>query len=95
MLFRFLAGATKRRESSPIDLGPMNSEPLLSPDPEFDLPEYPLLGGGNAPGPLPLAAAAEVPEYARMRANIDRMSGTDPQRTAEYLRSLMDEKQPV
>ena len=95
MLFRFLAGATKRRESSPIDLGPMDSQPLLSPEPEFDLPEYPPLGGGNAPGPLPLAAAAEIPEYARMRANIDRLSATDPQRTAEYLRSLMDEKQPV
>ena len=95
LLFRFLAGATRRGESTSIDLGAMESHPLLPPDPEFELPEYPLLAGGGVPGPLPLTAATEVPEYARMRATIDRLSATDPQRTAEYLRSLMDEKQPV
>jgi flagellar M-ring protein FliF len=95
LLFRFLTSASRRRDSTPIDLGPMDSHPLLSPDPEFELPEYPVLGEGAGQGPLPLAAATEIPEYARMRANIDRLSATDPQRTAEYLRSLMDEKQPV
>ncbi len=96
LLFRFLTGATRRRESTPIDLGPMDSRPLSMPETELELPEYPLLGAGNDPtAPLPLEAAAEVPEYARMRATIDRLSGSDPKRTAEYLRALMDEKQPV
>lgn len=96
LLFRFFSSASRRRDSSPIDLGPLGSHQLLQPEPELDLPEYPLLGGGNAPPALlPLEAAADLPEYARIRANIDRMSGADPQRTAEYLRSLMDEKQPA
>jgi flagellar M-ring protein FliF len=96
LLFRFLAGASKRRDSTPIDLGPMDARPLSMPESEQELPEYPLLARGNTPvSPLPLEAATEVQEYARMRANIDRMSATDPQRTAEYLRALMDEKQPA
>jgi flagellar M-ring protein FliF len=96
LLFRFLASAGKRRDSTPLDLGPMDSQPLLPTEHELDLPEYPLLGAGTSPlSPLPLEAATEVPEYARMRANIDRLSATDPKRTAEYLRSLMDEKQPA
>ncbi len=98
LLFRFLSSAAKRRDSTPLDLGPMDAQPLRPsmPETEIDLPEYPLLGAGASPvSPLPLEAATEVPEYARMRANIDRMSATDPKRTAEYLRSLMDEKQPA
>jgi flagellar M-ring protein FliF len=96
LLFRFLTAATRRRDSSPIDLGPMDSRPLSMPETTIDLPEYPLLGAGNDPtAPLPLEAGAEVPEYARMRATIDRLSATDPKRTAEHLRALMDEKQPA
>lgn len=100
LLFRFLSGTAKRRDSTPLDLGPMDSHPLLPTEHDLDLPEYPLLGAGTGAGtsplsPLPLEAATEVPEYARMRANIDRLSATDPKRTAEYLRSLMDEKQPA
>jgi flagellar M-ring protein FliF len=96
LLFRFLSGAAKRRDSTPLDLGPIDAHPLLATDTELDLPEYPLLGAGTSPmAPLPLEAGTEVPEYARMRASIDRLSSTDPKRTAEYLRSLMDEKQPA
>jgi flagellar M-ring protein FliF len=103
LLFRFLSSAAKRRDSSPLDLGPLDSSPLGAPDHEYELPEYPLLGAGSVPPPLgagsvpplPLEAAESVPEYARMRASIDRLSATDPQRTAEYMRSLMDEKQAV
>ncbi|MFC5502361.1 flagellar basal-body MS-ring/collar protein FliF [Lysinimonas soli] len=94
LLFRFLTGASKRRAATPLDLGPLDVHPLGGLDPELDLLDYPSIAAQNAPNvALPLEALAEVPEYSRMRASIDRMSATDPQRTAEYLRSLMDDKQ--
>ncbi len=100
LLFRFLSKASTRRDSSPIDIGPLDARTLPDSDPQIDLSEYPGITGGPlgspAPaGPLPLEALAEQPESSRMRASIDRMSATDPKRTAEYLRSLMDDKQPA
>ncbi len=98
LLFRFLSAASKRREASPIDIGPLNARTLLDADPQIDLSEYPgITGGPLSPtgGPLPLESLAEQPEHSRMRASVDRLSTTDPQRTADYLRSFMDDKQPV
>ena len=102
LLLRFLSAASKRRESSPIDIGPLDARSLPDTDPSVDLSEYPGITGGGLPamtpgpaGPLPLEALAAQPEASRVRASIDRLSASDPQRTAEYLRSLMDDKQPA
>lgn len=98
LLFRFLSTASKRREASPIDIGPLNARTLPDADPQIDLSEYPGITGGPQPpagGPLPLESLAEQPERSQMRASVDRLSATDPQRTADYLRSFMDDKQPV
>jgi len=102
LLLRFLSAASKRRESSPIDIGPLDARNLPDTDPSVDLSEYPGITGGGLPamtpgpaGPLPLEALAAQPEASRVRASIDRLSASDPQRTAEYLRSLMDDKQPA
>ncbi len=102
LLLRFLSAASKRRESSPIDIGPLDARTLPDADPSVDLSEYPGITGGGLPamtptptGPLPLEALAAQPEASRVRASIDRLSASDPKRTAEYLRSLMEDKQPA
>ena len=102
LLLRFLSAASKRREPSPIDIGPLDARTLPDADPSVDLSEYPGITGGGLGamtpgpvGPLPLEALAAQPEAFRVRASIDRLSASDPQRTAEYLRSLMDDKQPA
>jgi flagellar M-ring protein FliF len=37
----------------------------------------------------------EVLDAERRRAQVDRLGATEPQKTAEYLRALMDERQTV
>jgi flagellar M-ring protein FliF len=37
----------------------------------------------------------EVLDAERRRAQVDRLGATEPQKTAEYLRGLMDERQTV
>jgi flagellar M-ring protein FliF len=44
-----------------------------------------------APGPLDAAAV----EASRRRADIDAMAGQDPHKTADFLRGLMDDRQPA
>lgn len=63
------------------------------------------LGSGSMPFgldaptvPLIVAPAPEMSEHVRpssRRAEIDAMAARDPQRTAEVLRSLMDDRQPA
>jgi flagellar M-ring protein FliF len=49
-----------------------------------------------APKPIGTAHLPQEPlDNARRRADIDALAEKDPGRTAEYLRGLMDEKQPV
>jgi flagellar M-ring protein FliF len=95
LLLRFLTRAAKKREgsSAPLDLSELD---LLGTGPsELETHTFPMESLPAAPEPLPLEPAPDQPEFARMRASIDRLAGTNPQRTAEYLRSLMDEKQSV
>ncbi|MDQ4504070.1 flagellar basal-body MS-ring/collar protein FliF [Sinomonas sp. ASV322] len=69
----------------------------------FDEIEEPIAIEAPATAALPVAEhlpalpdpAAEVLDAERRRAQIDRLGATDPQKTAEYLRGLMDERQPV
>jgi flagellar M-ring protein FliF len=37
----------------------------------------------------------EIAGVDRVRASVEALAGSDPERTAEYLRSLMDDRQPV
>ena len=63
--------------------------------PEDDL-EPTLIEQPAAPAELPSAFAEREPVDAeRKRAEIDAMAGADPARTAEYLRALMDDRQPA
>jgi flagellar M-ring protein FliF len=93
VLLRFISRAAKRQPSGPIDLGPLNATPIL-PD-QRELGSVDDLLGTSAPRELPPLEQPEELAVDRMRANIDRLAGASPQRTAEYLRNLMDEKQPV
>ncbi|MEA5457145.1 flagellar basal-body MS-ring/collar protein FliF [Sinomonas sp. JGH33] len=69
----------------------------------FDEIEEPIAIEAPATAALPVAEqlpalpdpAVEVLDAERRRAQIDRLGATDPQKTAEYLRGLMDERQPV
>ncbi|TFC84660.1 flagellar M-ring protein FliF [Cryobacterium sp. TmT2-59] len=45
--------------------------------------------------PTPTVAFAGLPDADRMRVEIDALAQRDPGKTAEYLRSLMDDRQPV
>jgi flagellar M-ring protein FliF len=92
LILRFAAGLSKRRESSPIDLGPIRSEPILPNQRELDplangLPEF---GNPGGPQAIDSAVPTQTADLDRMRANIDRLAAADPQRAAEHLRSLMD-----
>ncbi|NEM91173.1 flagellar basal-body MS-ring/collar protein FliF [Galbitalea soli] len=98
----FMVGRmSRRRESTPIDLGELGvtsggpggfpgmfgSEQLAAPAPTRQL-ETPntaaLIGELPAPGSLD-----------QMRADIDRLAETNPQRAADALRTLMDERAGV
>jgi flagellar M-ring protein FliF len=96
LLLRFITRAAKRRESAPLDLSSLDALTSAPGKPELESPFYPMetIASTVPDAPLSIEGSPEI-EYDRMRANIDRMAGNNPQRTAEYLRSLMDEKQPV
>ncbi len=48
------------------------------------------------PKPIGTAHLPQEPlDNAQRRADIDALAAKDPSRTAEYLRGLMDEKQPA
>jgi flagellar M-ring protein FliF len=94
LLFRFLTRLGKQREDGPIDLGSLNPTPVLPDQYEIGTNGFSFMAPSEvAPPPtIPFEEPAEL-EVDRMRANIDRLAGASPQRTAEYLRNLMDEKQ--
>jgi flagellar M-ring protein FliF len=94
-LLRFISRASRRREGGPIDVGSFNATPILPDQRELGAADSTNLAPSVLPPAAPLAEAPEELEIDRMRANIDRLAAASPQRTAEYLRNLMDEKQPV
>ncbi|NJC21215.1 flagellar M-ring protein FliF [Arthrobacter pigmenti] len=90
------ARRSRRQRREPLDLGELQEV-------------HPALGGGGAAAALPAPepattaissmplAGIEAPEtdINRKRADIEAMAQRDPAKTAEYLRSLMDDRQPV
>jgi len=92
LLLRFFGALSKKREDTPIDLGPMRSEPLLPNQRELDNSGLGFLESGTSSMPQAIDPAEPTPvaDLDRMRANIDRLAAADPSRAAEHLRSLMD-----
>ncbi|MGN6324948.1 flagellar basal-body MS-ring/collar protein FliF [Pseudolysinimonas sp.] len=92
----------RRAEQTALALGELEVNPLLPPD-----SGAPAVVAGAQPGRLDAAPApasiAPAPEplpveiggVDRVRASVEALAGSDPERTAEYLRSLMDDRQPA
>lgn len=84
----------RRGRADAIDIGAMPVSPV-GPTSLDDLDDQPVVAGFAAP---PQVTAQESPfdpapetDLSRARAAVDNLARTDPQRTAEYLRRLMDE----
>jgi flagellar M-ring protein FliF len=75
-----------------VDLGErFGVQPEIAPVPVTAL-EPPTTAINIAPLVLP---PSEPGELDRKRAQIDALAGNDPVKTADFLRSLMDDRQPV
>jgi flagellar M-ring protein FliF len=92
----------RRAEQAELALGELEVNPLLPPDGGVSA----LLAGAQpgkldaapvpastAPAPEPMPV--EIAGVDRVRASVEALAGSDPERTAEYLRSLMDDRQPA
>lgn len=89
-----LGRGRSRRGPASVDLGPVTANPV---GPTLDdLADQPVVAGF----PVPPQVTATDPvdpivepdtELSRARAAVDSLARTDPQRTADYLRRLMDE----
>jgi flagellar M-ring protein FliF len=88
-----LARSRKRSRADAIDIGTVPVSPL---GPTLDdLADQPVVAGFAAPPQVTAVDGGFDPEpetdLTRARAAVDNLARTDPQRTAEYLRRLMDE----
>jgi flagellar M-ring protein FliF len=92
----------RRAEQTALALGELEVNPLLPPDSGAPA----VLAGAQpgrrdaAPAPASIAPApeplpVEIGGVDRVRASVEALAGSDPERTAEYLRSLMDDRQPA
>ena len=93
-----IAKRSRRQSREEVDLGVLANAPttwdaaavpLAIDDPGTTLPLE------TVAMPAPPALPAEPLPIDRKRADIDALAERDPQKTAEFLRSLMDERQPV
>ncbi|MET1085874.1 MAG: flagellar basal-body MS-ring/collar protein FliF [Arthrobacter sp.] len=87
------ARRSRRQVREPVDLGERY-------DPQLELVTVPApvaLDPPTAAIDLPALAVPplEAADIERKRAQIDALAGSDPERTAEYLRSMIDDRQPV
>jgi flagellar M-ring protein FliF len=90
-----LGRGRRRRGPASVDLGPVTATPVGGPTLD-DLADQPTVTGFTAPPQVtatdPFEPVVEPDtELSRARAAVDSLARTDPQRTAEYLRRLMDE----
>ena len=92
----------RRAEQAELALGELEVNPLLPAEGGVGA----LLAGAQpgrldaAPAPASIAPApeplpVEIGGVDRVRASVEALAGSDPERTAEYLRSLMDDRQPA
>lgn len=97
-----LTRSRKRGRAASVDLGPVTASPV-GPSTLDDLADQPEVAGFATPpqvtatdpgfdsGYDPASNPAPETDLSRARAAVDQLARTDPQRTAEYLRRLMDE----
>ncbi|WP_193509282.1 flagellar basal-body MS-ring/collar protein FliF [Cryobacterium sp. BB736] len=86
-----LLSRRSQRERDAVEIGELK-DMLYGP-----AQTVPLLGATPPPAELPAAPPAPDAgsDSARARAEIEALAERDPQRTAEFLRSLMDDRQPA
>ena len=91
-----LTRSRKRGRAASIDLGPVTASPV-GPTTLDDVDDQPVVAGFAAPPQVTAVDGGFDPtpapesDLSRARAAVDNLARTDPQRTAEYLRRLMDE----
>ncbi|WP_150308014.1 flagellar basal-body MS-ring/collar protein FliF [Planctomonas psychrotolerans] len=90
-----VARRTRRNEREELDIGQLSGVPadwegVTVPIAMTDVPPPMPIEPVSAPVPGPEAISME-----RKRAEIDALAERDPEKTAEFLRNLMDERQPV
>ncbi|RKO21556.1 flagellar M-ring protein FliF [Pseudarthrobacter phenanthrenivorans] len=89
----FYARRSRRQLREPVDLGERyERQPELVTIPAPVALDPPTASIDIQALTVPAVEAADI---ERKRAQIDALAGSDPERTAEYLRSLIDERQPV
>ncbi len=73
-----------------------NPAPLGPPPGAFGAPQ-PIAGGpvGYGQLPEPIGLAAGNSEFERLQADVNALAASDPGKTADYLRALMDTRQPA
>lgn len=93
------ARLSRRQKREAVDLSELREarEVLEAPIRPSALSPGPAPASMEPPAPLPVApvSAPEATELDRTRADIDALAGNDPERMANFLRGLMDDRQPV
>jgi flagellar M-ring protein FliF len=88
------ARRSRRQTREAIELGELNEERVaiesMTMPIGIEAPTVPLL---ITPSPEPLDGTPH--DASRRRAEIDALAARDPQKTADFLRGLMEERQPV
>jgi flagellar M-ring protein FliF len=102
LLLMLMRAGRRRAEQTALALGELEVNPILPGG--LGAVGAPAVAGSAAPpqldaglfSPAPLEPAPEPIEIAgvdRVRASVEALAGTDPDRTAQFLRSLMDDRQ--
>jgi flagellar M-ring protein FliF len=87
----FYARRSRRQDREPVDIGALDE--AVAPRLSASLPPIPPM-----PAPFELTPSqpnSERVDIDRKRADIDALAAADPQRTAQFLRGLMDDRQPA
>ena len=90
--FIFFARRSRRQDREPIDIGALDE--AVAPRLSVSLPPAPVHDTSFELTP-PLQPDSGRVDIDRKRADIDALAATDPERTAQFLRGLMDDRQPA
>jgi flagellar M-ring protein FliF len=90
------ARRSRRQTRETIELGELSEAPAALEGTALpaglEAPTIPLL---ITPSPTPEPTEGATAESSRRRAEIDSLAARDPQKAADFLRGLMDDRQPV